>query len=90
MTDGRVVSGEAAAHDGLVDQVGLLDDAVKLAKDMAHADGAEVVMYRRPYGYGGSIYAAADVGAPKATAMKLELPEAATPLPAGFYYLWRP
>ena len=90
LTDGRVVSGEAASHDGLVDQVGLLEDAVKLAKTMAHADGAEVVMYRRPYGYGGSIYAAADVAAPKAEGLKLELPEAATPLPAGFYYLWRP
>ena len=92
MTDGRVYSGEAAAKLGLVDQVGLLEDAIALAKTMAHAKDAEVVMYRRPYGYGGSIYATADGPVPKAEGgtLKLQLPEAATMLPAGFYYLWRP
>ena len=90
MTDGRVFSGEAAARLGLVDKVGLLEDAIALAKEMAHADGAEVVIYRRPYGYGGSIYASTDAPAPKADALRLQLPEATTPLPAGFYYLWRP
>ena len=92
MTDGRVYSGQAAAAVGLVDQVGLLEDAIDLAKDLAHAKGAAVVMYRRPYGYGGSIYAATDAPTPRADAgtLRLELPEAATMLPAGFYYLWRP
>ncbi len=93
MTDGRVYSGDAAVKLGLVDQVGLLADAIDLAKGLAHAPSAEVVAYRRPYGYGGSIYAADDVPPPTADAqrtLKLELPDAATMLPAGFYYLWRP
>ena len=92
MTDGRVYSGAAAARLGLVDRVGLLEDAIALAKQLAHAKDAEVVTYRRPYGYGGSIYATDDVPAPRAAAdtMKLQLPDSATFLPAGFYYLWRP
>ena len=66
ITDGRVYSGAAAAQIGLVDKVGLLEDAIDLAKTMAHAPNAEVVSYHRPYGYGGSIYAEDDVPAPKA------------------------
>jgi protease-4 len=90
MTDGRVFSGEAAAKLGLVDQVGLLEDAVQLAKDLAHAPDAKVVAYRRPYGYGGSIYAVDEAPPPRADAMRLQLPEMATFLPPGFYYMWQP
>ena len=92
LTDGRVYSGAAAQQVGLVDRVGLLEDAIALAKEMGHAKGAAVVMYQRPYGYGGSIYAATDAPAPRAEAggLKLQLPDAAAVLPAGFYYLWRP
>jgi hypothetical protein len=73
-----------------VDRTGLLEDAIALAKTLAGAPGAAVVMYTRPYGYGGSIYATNDVPAPKANAMKLELPGASEFIPAGFYYLWMP
>ena len=90
LTDGRVFSGAAAAKLGLVDQVGLLEDAIQSAKDLAHAKDAEVVAYRRPYGYGGSIYAVDEAPPPRADALKLQLPDSATFLPAGFYYLWRP
>jgi len=90
MTDGRVYSGAAAARLGLVDRVGLLEDAIQLAKDLAHTPDAEVVAYRRPYGYGGSIYAVDEAPPPRADALKLQLPDAATLLPAGFYYMWQP
>ena len=93
MTDGRVYSGAAAAKIGLVDQVGLLSDAIDLAKTLAHSPDAQVVAYRRPYGYGGSIYATDEVPTPQASAantLRLQLPDEATFLPAGFYYLWRP
>ncbi len=90
VTDGRVYSGQAAVGLGLVDRVGLLEDAIDLAKELAGAKDAEVVSYRRPYGYGGSIYAVDEAPAPRADALKLQLPDAATFLPAGFYYLWQP
>ncbi|HEY2587099.1 MAG TPA: signal peptide peptidase SppA [Tepidisphaeraceae bacterium] len=87
---GRVFSGERARELGLVDQTGLLEDAIELAKNLAHAKDAAVVMYTRPYGYGGSIYASNTLPPPKADTMQLELPGANSLLPAGFYYLWMP
>ena len=87
---GRVFSGEKAKDLGLVDETGLLEDAITLAKQLANAKDAAVVIYNRPYGYGGSIYASNYVTAPRADTMKLELPGAAEMIPAGFYYLWMP
>jgi protease-4 len=93
---GRVFSGEQAVALGLADRTGRLEDAIKVAREMGHAKGAKVIMYRRPYGYGGSIYASADVAAPRAesgrgpTVLRLELPESRAFLPGGFYYLWEP
>ncbi len=99
MTDGRVFSGERARTLGLVDKTGLLSDAIDLARDLAHAPDAKVVAYKHSYADTGSIYAVGRVPAPAAAAggpagtpavLKLQLPDAATLLPPGFYYLWRP
>jgi len=92
ITDGRVFSGQRAAELGLVDQTGLLEDAVTLAKQLANVPNAKVIAYKRPYGYGGSIYALNETPTPQADShvMQLQLPEAATMLPSGFYYLWKP
>jgi len=89
-TDGRVFSGEKAAEIGLVDQVGLLDDAIAVAKDMGNAPSAQVVMYKRPYGYSGSIYSSDSIQPPRSDVMKLEIPAADDLMPTGFYYLWQP
>jgi len=90
VTDGRVFSGEKAVALGLVDRTGLLEDAIQLARELANAPGAKVIAYKRPYGYGGSIYALNSSPQPKADVLQLKLPDAATLLPTGFYYLWRP
>lgn len=87
---GRVFSGEKAVELGLVDQTGLLEDAIDLARKMAKARDAAAVIYLRPYGYGGSIYAETNVPAPQASASHIELPGASSILDAGFYYVWRP
>ena len=87
---GRVFSGERAVELGLVDQTGRLEDAIKVARKLGKAPGAKVIMYKRPYGYGGSIYANADSPPPSAGTLKLELPESRVFLPGGFYYLWEP
>ena len=96
LTDGRVFSGLRAKELGLVDDVGLLDDAIAQARKMADAPGARVIMYKRPFGYRGSIYATADAPLPQASeagargnVTKLELPGGPW-LPTGFYYLWNP
>ena len=87
---GRVWSGRKAKELGLVDQLGLLEDAVTLAKTLAKAPNSGTVMYSRPYGYGGSIYAANTTPAPRAESLTLQLPGQSQILPSGMYYLWQP
>jgi protease-4 len=87
---GRVWSGAKAVELGLADQTGLLSDAIDLARTMGKAPRAKAVLYKRPYGYGGSIYADAQVPEPKSNVIQLNLPGAQSILPAGFYYLWQP
>ena len=89
-TDGRVFSGEQALQMGLVDRVGRLNDAIELAKQMSNSPSAQVIMYKRPYGYGGSIYAENSMPQPQANVTMLQLPDTGMLLPAGFYYLWQP
>jgi protease-4 len=88
-TDGRVFSGEQALAMGLIDRVGMLEDAIELAKKRANAPTAKVIMYKRPYGYSGSIYADASTPPPQANVLQLPLPESLT-RPVGFYYVWEP
>ena len=90
VTDGRVFSGAKAQTIGLVDQTGLLDDAIALAKSMSKSPSAEVVMYKRPYGYSGSIYSSTSIQPARSDVMKLEIPAADELMPTGFYYLWQP
>ena len=93
IADGRVFSGQRAKELGLIDDVGLLEDALDVARKLADAPDARVVMYKRPFGYRGSIYAQSDVPTPHAGnaggVTKLELPGGPW-LPSGFYYLWQP
>jgi protease-4 len=88
-TDGRVFSGEQALAMGLVDRLGHLDDAIDLARQMSNSSGAKVIMYTRPYGYSGSIYAEMPLPPPQANVTTLQLPDAELLLPRGFYYLWQ-
>jgi protease-4 len=88
VTDGRVFSGEQALKMGLIDRVGLLDDAIDRAKELANSKNASVVMYKRPYGYSGSIYAESPAPQPQANVLQLPIPDTMA-LPKGFYYLWR-
>lgn len=89
MTDGRVFSGERAVELGLADQTGRLNDAIDLARQLVGAPRAEVIMYKRPYGYSGSIYAEMPLPEPTSHDMNLKLPMSNW-LPDGFYYLWQP
>ena len=89
-TDGRVFSGEQALTMGLVDRTGLLPDALNLAREMSNSPGAKAVMYKRPYGYSGSIYADTSIQPLRDNVMRIELPDSAMTRPTGFYYLWTP
>lgn len=87
-TDGRVFSGQQAVSVGLADRTGLLSDAIDRARELSGAKKARAVLYKRPHGYSGSIYASANDQTPRAENLTLQLPESVTPLPGGFYYLW--
>jgi protease-4 len=89
VSDGRVFSGEQAVALGLADQSGRLDDAIDLARKLANVPAGEVIMYKRPYGYSGSIYAEMPTPTPRSSDMNLKLP-LTNWLPDGFYYLWQP
>jgi protease-4 len=87
-TDGRVFSGAQAVEIGLADRIGLLADAITLARQAANAPKAKAILYKRPHGYSGSIYASSHDPQPRSDTLTLRLPESVTPLPGGFYYLW--
>ena len=87
---GRVWSGATAVELGLADQTGMLNDAIDLARAAAHAPKAKAILYKRPYGYGGSIYASTATPTPQANVMELKLPGVQSVIPTGFYYLWQP
>jgi ClpP class serine protease len=87
---GRVWSGAKAVELGLADQNGMLSDAIDLARQLSNSPSAKAVIYRRPYGYGGSIYAQSPTPQPQANVLQLNLPGADTFLSPGFYYLWQP
>jgi protease-4 len=89
-TDGRVFSGIQAMELGLVDETGMLQDAIKRARQMAKAPRATVVMYKRPFGFKGSIYASGPTPQSPPNVLQLELPGAGAMLPTGFYYMWQP
>lgn len=90
VADGRVLSGHQAVAAGLADSEGLLDDAIAAARTKAGlpADTA-VIMYKRPYGYSGSIYAAGPQQPAGARSLRVEV-NGGDFLPTGFYYLWEP
>src|SRR5678816_4828914 len=75
LTDGRVFSGVQAQKSGLVDDLGLLPDAIDVARRLGKAPSARVIMYKRPYGYSGSIYANGSIPPPRDNVMRLELPD---------------
>jgi protease-4 len=89
VTDGRVFSGTRAVELGLADQTGLLEDAIDVAKKMSHSPKAMTIMFKRPYGYSGSVYATMEPPPPQANGVHVNLPESFA-LEPGFYYLWRP
>ena len=93
--DGRVFTGRGAMEAGLIDRVGTLDDSVNRARRLAGVPGARVVMYTRPYGYRGSIYASGPAAQPGEAQGPLTLRVPAVErlaelMQPGAYYLWMP
>jgi len=87
--DGRVMSGSQALQAKMIDTVGSLEDAIQIAQEKSNTKNAKVILYRRPYGPGGSIYASTHV-VPAQAGTELKLPVELPQMSSGFYYLWKP
>ncbi len=86
ITDGRVVSGAAAAEVGIIDGLGDLRTAYDAAKKRAGVARARLVKYHRPVEHVGSPYARSPTGS-QFNLLQLNL-AADFPGQPGFYYLW--
>jgi len=49
LADGRIYTGKQALDNGLVDQLGYIDDAITLAKDTAGLKEAKIIKYKRMF-----------------------------------------
>jgi len=49
LADGGIFGAQEAVEENLIDEIGYLDDAIKLAKTLAKIDKARVVEYRKPF-----------------------------------------
>jgi protease IV len=88
LADGRIYTGEQAIANGLADQAGDVNSAVKLAKERAGVKAARVVMYDRPWGYKANVYSTAPVPAASLNLSGLSPADVTTWFQPQFLYLW--
>ena len=92
VADGRVVTGREALAATLVDQIGYIEDAYTLARDLGKAADAPVVRYHRESGFLETLLEAAKPGNAPRASTRLELSVGGTPMmprlqPGVPYYL---
>lgn len=87
LADGRIYSAQQALANGLVDQLGGVEDAVAVAQAKAGLESARVVTYHRPREYRKNLYTAAATTGPPT--LEWSPPRLSLPQPA-FLYLWAP
>ena len=92
LADGRVYLAPEAKQQGLIDEVGSLEDAVAAAKKAAGLDGKPVVVveYARPPAYRPNVYARPPDAPAQVNLVNIDLPTwLESPAPK-FMYLWAP
>lgn len=88
LADGRVYSGDQALANGLVDQLGYMNDAIAVAKARCGAARVKVVMYHRPLGYVANAYSAAGGVQPQMNLINITAPDLLDMTRPQFLYLW--
>lgn len=76
VADGRIFTAPQAKDLGLVDSLGYLDDAIKIAQKQAGLEEARVVLYHRPDSYRPNIYS--------------QIPDLSWVVTPQFLYIWWP
>ena len=87
LADGRVFTGEQAKANGLVDDLGSVDDAIDLAKEKSGSKRVRVVMYHRPWGAKANAYAAAQMPV-QFNLLNVTVPDLSALARPQFLYLW--
>ncbi|MCB9853451.1 MAG: signal peptide peptidase SppA [Phycisphaerales bacterium] len=71
LADGRVYTASQALDNGLIDQIGTYDDAIRVACTRAGIEKANVVRYHRPMAWVPNAYAENPVNSPAASTINL-------------------
>jgi len=91
LADGRIYSARQALENGLVDQIGYLDDAVLIAKKEAGIEEARVVLYHRPGAYKNNIYSQlGNAGGGDINLFNIDVKTLIHSGAPSFMYLWMP
>ncbi len=90
IADGRIYTAEQAAQNGLIDQIGYVDDAIRVAKRAAGVGEAQVIVYHRPREYRATYYARAEASAPRLDTALTQFAVLLGGTGPRFLYLWWP
>jgi protease-4 len=90
ISDGRIVAGPKALALHMVDRLGYVDDALVEAERLAHAPGAEVVLFQRKGYPVHSIYAIVPNTPLQGEFIPLSYPGLERAKMPAFLYLWQP
>ena len=88
--DGRVFLAQEALERGLIDAIGYLDDAIALARRMAHAPQAKVVVLHRSHDAARSVYAVTPNQPVQTNLFPLSIPGFDRSQLPTFLYIWQP
>ena len=88
--DGRIYTAEQAKALGLVDEIGYMDDVVKVARKAAGVEEARVIMYQRPKDYRANFYSTAPAPVPGLETSLQQLTVLVSGSGPRFLYLWWP
>ena len=93
ITSARVYLAKDALDLNLIDEIGYIDDAIDKAKALADLpEKAKVVVYRRTEYPDDNLYntSTSRQSMGSVSLIDLNVPDALSSLPAGFYYIWAP
>ncbi len=85
LADGRIYSGQQAVDNGLVDEIGDLDHAFNLARQLAELDDPSIIEYQTGPGIWAGLLSSSSLQLP----LTANLTQDIMPPKMGLYYLWR-
>lgn len=88
--DGRVFTAQQALQHQLIDRIGYLDDAIAMARELAHVDTGRVVLYHRCNDRAYSAYAVTPNVPLQNTMLPISVPGLDRSRLPTFLYMWQP